>query len=83
MEENFDSYNEDADYTSSLNKFEQMLKENGSYFFDVEEFESVIDHYLERSDTSKAKQAIDISLLQHPTSSALKLKKVYYLATVL
>ena len=28
MEDNFESYNEENDYTSSLNKFEQMLKED-------------------------------------------------------
>ncbi len=82
MEENFESYNENEDHTSSLNRFEQMLEKDESYFFDVDEFEKVIDYYLEESNTEKAKQAIQVSLHQHPSSSALKLKKAYYLAAI-
>ena len=82
MEEDFDSYNDEDDYTASLDRFEKMLKAGDEYFFDVEVFEILIDHYLDKSDTNKAKKAIDISLLQHPTSSNLKLKKVQFLATI-
>ncbi len=80
MEDGFDSYNDKEDYTASLDRFEKMLSKNEEYFFDVEEFEILVDHYLDKSDTSKAKQVIDISLLQHPTSSNLKLKKAHFLA---
>ena len=75
MEDNFNQHNEENDYTASLNRFELMLKKNEHYFFDVEVFETLIDHYLDNSEEEKAKQAIDISLLQHPDSSTLKLKK--------
>ena len=45
MEDNFDSNNEENDYTASLDRFEEMLKQNKSYFFDVEVFETIIDQY--------------------------------------
>ena len=80
MEDNFDSQNEENDYTASVDRFEEMLKQNESYFFDVEVFETIIDHYLDKTDIEKAKQAINISLLQHPTSSNLKLKEAHFLA---
>jgi len=80
MEENFDSYNEENDYKESLNKFEQMLKQGTSCFFDVEEVEVVIDYYLEKGDKENAKKAIDFALNLHPTSNSLKLKHAYYLA---
>ena len=82
MEEDFNQYNEDEDYAASLDRFEQMLKKNEHYFFDVEEFEILIDHYLEKTDTKKAKKVIDISLKQHPTSSTLKLKKAQFLTAI-
>ena len=83
MGDNFDSYNSDeSDYTASLDRFEDMLKANEAYFFDVEEFEVLVDYYLDKSDTKKAKKAIDFSLLQHPTSSILKLKKAQFLAAI-
>lgn len=82
MEDDFDSYNDDDDYTASLSRFERMLRKNEHYFFDVEEFEMLIDYYLEKSDTNKAKKAIDISLEQHPASSILKLKKAQFLAAI-
>lgn len=82
MRDDFDSYNDENDYTASLDRFEKMLKANETYFFDVEEFEILVDHYLDKSDTEKAKKALDISLLQHPTSSNLKLKKAQYLAAI-
>jgi tetratricopeptide (TPR) repeat protein len=80
MKEDFNEHNEDQDYSESLNRFEQMLKKNEHYFFDVEEFEILIDHYLEKIDTNKAKKVVDISLQQHPSSSTLKLKKAQFFA---
>ena len=82
MEENFDSYNDDADYAASINRFEQMLNENHQYFFDVEEFEDLISYYMEMNENEKAKKAIDISLEQHPGSSSLKIKYAEYLASI-
>ena len=56
MEEDFNQHNEENDYTPSLNRFELMLKKNEHYFFDVEVFEILIDHYLDKSDVNKAKK---------------------------
>jgi len=83
MEEDFNQYSEEEeDFTESLNRFEQMLQKNEHYFFDVEEFEILIDHYLEKTDTNTAKKVIDISLEQHPSSTTLKLKKAQFLAAI-
>ena len=53
MEEDFNQNNEENDYTESLGRFEQMLKNDDQYFFDVEVFETLIDHYLEKNDVEK------------------------------
>src|SRR5690554_95279 len=60
----------------SLTKFESMLKTNHILFFDSEEFENIIHHYLTLGKISLAKKAIKLSLQQHPDSINLKLFKV-------
>ena len=60
----------------SLNKFESMLKTNNVFFFDSNEFESIIHHYLEIGKIALAKKAINLGLDQHPSSVNLRLFKV-------
>ncbi len=57
-------------------KFESMLKTDDVYFFDAEDFEDIIHHYLNNGKISLAKKAIKISLKQHPDSIELKLLDV-------
>lgn len=57
-------------------KFESMLKTDDIYFFDAEDFEDIIHHYLNNGKISLAKKAIKISLKQHPESIELKLLDV-------
>jgi len=60
----------------SLSRFESMLKTNNVYFFDSEEFEQIIQHYLENGKIALAKKATRLGLEQHPTSTNLKLFQV-------
>ncbi len=59
--------------SQSITKFESMLKTNDVYFFDAEDFEDIIHHYLNNGKISLAKKAIKIGLLQHPGAIHLKL----------
>ncbi len=56
------------DQQNCVERYESMLNTNDLYFFDVEEFEMIIDHYLEQSDLRKAKQVLDLAHQQHPGS---------------
>lgn len=60
----------------SLSRFESMLKTNDVYFFDSEEFEEIIYHYLENGKIALAKKATKLGLEQHPTATSLKLFQV-------
>ncbi|GAA0742571.1 MULTISPECIES: tetratricopeptide repeat protein [Flavobacteriaceae] len=60
----------------SLTRFESMLKTNNVLFFDSNEFENIIQHYLEIGKIALAKKAIKLGLEQHPTSVNLKLFQV-------
>jgi tetratricopeptide (TPR) repeat protein len=67
---------EEEDYNLSLSKFESMLKTNKVLFFDSEEFEEIILHYIDSGKTSLAKKALKLALEQHPKSTGLKLVQV-------
>lgn len=68
--------NEEEEYNLSLSKFESMLKTNKILFFDSEEFEDIILHYLDMGKAALAKKALKLALEQHPKSTGLKLVQV-------
>ncbi len=68
------SHNEDKNF--SLTRFESMLKTNNVLFFDSEEFEEIINYYMENGKIALAKKATKLGLEQHPTSTNLKLFQV-------
>lgn len=68
------SHNEDQNF--SLTRFESMLKTNNVLFFDSEEFEEIINYYMENGKIALAKKATKLGLEQHPTSTNLKMFQV-------
>lgn len=69
------SHNEEEN-NFSLSKFESMLKTNKVFFFDSEEFEEIILHYMDTGRMNLAKKALKLGLEQHPKSTGLKLVQV-------
>ena len=69
-------FSQDDNNNLPLTKFESMLKTNNVLFFDSEEFENIIHHYLNQGKIALAKKAIKLGLEQHPSSINLKLFKV-------
>lgn len=67
---------EEEENSLSLSRFESMLKTNKVFFFDSEEFEEIILHYLDIGKTNLAKKALKLALEQHPKSTGLKLVQV-------
>lgn len=68
------SHNEDHDF--SLSRFESMLKTNDILFFDAEEFETIVNHYLEIGKIGLAKKGVKLGLAQHPASTNLRLYNI-------
>jgi tetratricopeptide (TPR) repeat protein len=60
------------DQEGCVQRYEAMMNSNTRLFFDVEEFEMIMDHYMEESDVKRAKQVLDYAREQHPTSIDLK-----------
>lgn len=67
---------EEENFNISLSKFESMLKSNKILFFDSEEFENIVLHYLDDGKINLSKKALKLGLEQHPDSIGLMLVKV-------
>lgn len=67
---------EEEENNLSLSKFESMLKTNKVFFFDSEEFEDIVLHYMDTGRINLAKKALRLGLEQHPKSTGLKLVHV-------
>lgn len=65
---------------SLLRRYEVMLHGGIPCYFDVEEFEEIIDHYLVEENSEKALQAIELADAQHPQASPILLRKADVLA---
>jgi tetratricopeptide (TPR) repeat protein len=65
----------DSSHTESvIGKYNSMLENNACYFFDVFEFESIIEHFIALGNLDRAFTAYNFAIRQHPNSSSLKIK---------
>ncbi|MGM0407681.1 MAG: tetratricopeptide repeat protein [Bacteroidota bacterium] len=74
MKEEFDDFFGD-EYSDLVNRYEDMLKNKRQYFFDVYEFENIIDYYIESNKANNALNAVQFACKQHPGSINIQLKK--------
>ena len=58
-----------------VRKFEEMVENNDELYFETEEYEDIIIHYLEMGDISYAEVATNYALKLHPNSLELKIKQ--------
>ena len=63
--------NPNNDAVEKVALFESMIKGETFTFFDVEDFELIIEYYLELDFKKKAKKALEIALEQYPIDLAL------------
>ena len=73
MDENLDHLDEEV--KESLRRYQDMLKNQHIYYFDVFEFEHIIDFYLSKNDFKNVNKVIKYALSQHPGTSSIMLKK--------
>jgi len=66
---------EDNESNNITFRFEEMLRNNQSLYFDVDEIEEIAELYLENNNYDKAVQVIDYGLKLHNFASSLSLKK--------
>lgn len=58
-----------------VKRYEKMVAENASYFFDKQEFEQLVDHFEEEGFYEKAFDVVNAALDQYPFSGILTYKK--------
>jgi len=75
MEDDKFGFSYEEEVTQAVQKFEKMKKNNENYFFDVIEFETIIDYYIESNNSSKAFEAATLATEQHPNSVSIQLRK--------
>jgi tetratricopeptide (TPR) repeat protein len=75
MEDDKYGFSHEEEIKQVIQKFEKMKKNNENYFFDVIEFETIIDFYLESNNQSRAFEAAAIATRQHPNSVSIQLRK--------
>jgi tetratricopeptide (TPR) repeat protein len=75
MEEERYGFSFDDEIKQAVQKFEKMRRNNENYFFDVIEFESIIDYYIESNNSLKAYEAAVLATKQHPNSVSIQLRK--------
>ena len=76
MDKEKEYFQEDGELKEILGRFENMLNQVEAYFFDVHEFERIIDHYLDTNHFTKAIDAVQYGINQHPGSTTLLIKEV-------
>ncbi len=62
-----------------VRRYEKMKKNKTLYFFDVYEFENIIDYYIDSNESTHAYEAAFLASQQHPTSIPIQLKKAQVL----
>ena len=71
--------NPDNDAVEKVALFESMMKGETFAFFEVEDFELIIEYYLDLDFKKKAKKALEVALEQYPIDLALTLIKIEFL----
>ena len=75
MEDDKFGFSYEEEVKQAVQKFEKMKKNNENYFFDVIEFETIIDYYIESNNSIKAFEAATLASEQHPNSVSIQLRK--------
>ncbi|MFV0305053.1 MAG: tetratricopeptide repeat protein, partial [Moheibacter sp.] len=65
-----------------IERFEKMLEEKQSYYFDTEEFYEIISYYLDVGDLPFAKKAIEYAEELYPSSMEIQIKRLEYLLSI-
>ena len=74
MSENKEQVFENEEFQVLLRKYEDLRSGVQSIFFDVEEFEQIIDYYLDDFQYDEATEAARLGKQQHPTSIEISYK---------
>ena len=81
MSEEDHFYSNSGNPDELIQRFEEMLKNDDRYFFDADQFEEIIDYYLERNTFSKAINAIEHAVEIFPDNPGIMLREAQMMAS--
>lgn len=61
---------EDGNKEGQIARFEELLKANATVFFDLDVYEEIIQHYIDKNDLSKAFKACELACETYPYSAS-------------
>ena len=64
----------------TVRRFERMVAQQQALFFDLEDFENIIDHYVSSTQFDKALQACEAAIAQYPFSTELLIDRAQVMA---
>jgi tetratricopeptide (TPR) repeat protein len=79
MFSDWNNFNEDEEILDVIKRYQDMLVQNNNDFFDLSEFECIIDYYADQFNFKDAIKAVKLALRLHSYSSSLKLKYIQLL----
>lgn len=81
MDDFFEFTEEDETLNNLADRFEAMVKEGSRYFFDIEEYEDLIDHYLITGNLKMCGLAIGHSMEQYPGHTGFQIRQAQLLVS--
>lgn len=75
------NFQEEGERKKLVERFEHMVAKDESYFFDIDEFESIIEYYLERNKIKQAQSVIRYAHQIFPDNMMLLLREAQLLAS--
>jgi len=74
--------NENQEQELLVARFKKLVQQKEQAFFDVEQFEILIQYFIEEDHLTLACHALEMGLSQHPSSLDIKIHQVNYFITV-
>lgn len=71
----------DAQFNAELERYEQMIRNKESYYFDPEVLEQIIDHFIVKNQVKNGLNAIEFAKSQHPNNLVFDLRKAQIFST--
>jgi tetratricopeptide (TPR) repeat protein len=66
-----------SEFLQVLRRYEEMIRHKTSYFFDVGDFEDIIDYFLDIHNFRDAMEALTAAEKQHPDALEIRIKRVH------
>lgn len=79
MEDDFNQEGFENDPEDLIGHYESMIKHGDTFYFDVDDFEQIVDHYMFINHIGKAINAVNYAFKIHPYAHSLHIKKAQLL----